>query len=455
MNNNRSLVFISHANTEDNEFSRWLSLQLAKNGYRTWCDLTRLLGGEDFWSDIENTIRDKACKFVYVLSRTSNHKPGPLQELHLADGVAKKEGLSDFIIPLIIDDLPVSEFNIQVARRNAIDFSRGWAAGLLQLLEKLEKENIQKDPGFTPDSVASWWKTQFATECKIINGHDEYLSNIFPITELPQTLFAHALKPSFTFLSKPTRYPYHRHESLLLSFATASDLEQCFGISGCISNSREISLGEFVRDKNPLNMRESNAKNIIMDLLRQAWENSIDDLGMLKYELTQRNITAYFKNDFLQNNRVKISGISEKDTSRNIVGYETRKDWSGNILGKRYWHYSLQFRPTFTPVMAFTAISHVLFSYDGHNILENKNLIQRLRRSKCRDWWNSEWRDRVIGTVQWIASGQDDIYFALGSKTIVKIGSKPLSLMSDVSYIEPTSKIVIFEDEEDDEEVTE
>jgi hypothetical protein len=176
---------------------------------------------------------------------------------------------------------------------------------------------------------------------------------------------------------------------------------------------------------------------------------------MLKYELTQRNITAYFKNDFLQNNRVKISGISEKDTSRNIVGYETRKDWSGNILGKRYWHYSLQFRPTFTPVMAFTAISHVLFSYDGHNILENKNLIQRLRRSKCRDWWNSEWRDRVIGTVQWIASGQDDIYFALGSKTIVKIGSKPLSLMSDVSYIEPTSKIVIFEDEEDDEEVTE
>ncbi|MBZ5503834.1 MAG: toll/interleukin-1 receptor domain-containing protein [Acidobacteriia bacterium] len=41
-------VLISHA-TEDNEFTLWLALQLAKEGYRVWCDLTKLLGGENFW----------------------------------------------------------------------------------------------------------------------------------------------------------------------------------------------------------------------------------------------------------------------------------------------------------------------------------------------------------------------------------------------------------------------
>ena len=55
-----------------------------------------------------------------------------------------------------------------------------------------------------------------------------------------------------------------------------------------------------------------------------------------------------------------------------------------------------------------------------------------------------------MGTVQWLASGQEHICFELGSKTVVRIESKPLLLTSDVSYIEPKSKVVIFDSEEDD-----
>ena len=51
------MLFISHANPEDNEFAQWLALQLAKCGYPVWCDLTKLLGGETFWSDIEEALR--------------------------------------------------------------------------------------------------------------------------------------------------------------------------------------------------------------------------------------------------------------------------------------------------------------------------------------------------------------------------------------------------------------
>ncbi|MDZ4058210.1 MAG: toll/interleukin-1 receptor domain-containing protein, partial [Polynucleobacter sp.] len=49
----RNLIFISHANPENNEFSRWLGLQLANEGYEIWSDVTKLIGGEQFWDSIE------------------------------------------------------------------------------------------------------------------------------------------------------------------------------------------------------------------------------------------------------------------------------------------------------------------------------------------------------------------------------------------------------------------
>lgn len=78
------MIFLSHALPEDNEFTRWLALRLAKEGYPVWCDLAKLLGGEDFWNDIEDAVRNRTTKFLFVLSKVSNEKQGVLQELALA-----------------------------------------------------------------------------------------------------------------------------------------------------------------------------------------------------------------------------------------------------------------------------------------------------------------------------------------------------------------------------------
>ena len=62
----RNKIFISHATPDDNEFARWLSLQLIGLGYEVWCDVLKLKGGEDFWAEIENEIRNNAIKFLFV-----------------------------------------------------------------------------------------------------------------------------------------------------------------------------------------------------------------------------------------------------------------------------------------------------------------------------------------------------------------------------------------------------
>lgn len=121
----RDIVFVSHANPEDNDFARWVTLQLASEGYPVWCDLTNLLGGETFWDDIQEAIKERTIKFLFVLSRSSNAKDGALQELDCAKGAAKKlkTTLRDFIVPLKIDDLAHDDVHITIRRLNNVSFN--------------------------------------------------------------------------------------------------------------------------------------------------------------------------------------------------------------------------------------------------------------------------------------------------------------------------------------------
>lgn len=443
-------IFVSHANPEDNDIARWLTLQLAKNGYRVWCDLTQLLGGEDFWSDIELTLRENTNKFLFILSRTSNTKQGTLQELHLADVVAKKRGIKDFIIPLIIDNLPSNEFNIQLSRRNAIKFNESWADGLSVLLDKLNKDSVEKIPSFGPGNVAHWWKTQYANDCHIVNKVDKHLSNLFAIKKIPNSLFIHELKDTFQNVFGPFLYPCRRYKQYLISFALKENLKKDFSLAKIVSETVELSYDDFIKGNNGLNLPENTARSIMTDLLRQAWEFSIEDFKLSKHLMGRKSVTGYFKNNVIRSNRLKLSGIYEKDVMRGIVGFGTRKDWEGNILGKRYWHYAVQFRPSFVPVFSYIAISHVLFSYDGEHILPNTKTLHRLRRSTCKDWWNPEWRDKVFSMIQWISSNQPTIKFSLSPSSFVEISSTPETVTSEVSFIEPNSKPISIEDDKEE-----
>lgn len=80
----------------------------ARDRISPWYDLIELLGGETFWDEIQEAVKERTIKFLFVLSRFSNVKDGALQELDCAKGVAKKlkTTVRDFIIPLKIDDLP-------------------------------------------------------------------------------------------------------------------------------------------------------------------------------------------------------------------------------------------------------------------------------------------------------------------------------------------------------------
>lgn len=156
----RHLVFISHANPEDNQFVRWLGMQLTRHGYQVWSDITKLIGGETWWNDIEEAIRNNTAKMLFVLSTAGNSKPGTRKELHLALNVERQHQLRDFVIPIIVDqELAVSDINIQISNRNAIPFVDGWAGGLARVLQKLDDDDVPRDgEAFAPATVTKWWR---------------------------------------------------------------------------------------------------------------------------------------------------------------------------------------------------------------------------------------------------------------------------------------------------------
>ncbi|WP_175573173.1 toll/interleukin-1 receptor domain-containing protein, partial [Pseudomonas syringae] len=158
----RRLVFISHANPEENDFVRWLGVQLASAGYEVWSDVTKLIGGELFWEDIEDAIRHHTAKFILVVSSAALKKEGVKDEIHLAVTVERSDKIENFLLPVRVDDVPYSDFKGNIARKNVIDFKAGWAPALARVFQVLERDGIPKG-AIAPADVASWCLRRFDT----------------------------------------------------------------------------------------------------------------------------------------------------------------------------------------------------------------------------------------------------------------------------------------------------
>lgn len=470
----RDMVFLSHANPEDNEFTLWLALQLASQGYPVWCDLTKLLGGEDFWKDIEQAIRERTIKFLYVLSKTSNGKLGPLQELQVAQNVARDHGLQDFIIPLHIDNLPHREVNIRLGTINAISFNDGWASGLKMLLKKLGEDEIPQNPRFTPNAVTSWWRTHHSADDGIIHQYEEHLSNWFPIQSLPDEIYFHALTRSqigkVEVEAAKLPYPAFQHDRFLVSFAKAQDFEGKLGKHILIEGSQPYSIEDFidgtaghfyVKDR-----RE--AQNFVSRLLNESWLLMLKIRQLPVYELANEAHSFYFNQGLAGNDKISFTGVDGEKTHRSIIGYATITRVDGST-SKRIWHFGAEAKSLLYPARAYCVKPHVLFSDDGKNIWDGKKRLHKARRKQCKNWWNPHWRDRILATMSWLADGTDFIQLPLGSDVLLRVSIWPLTFVSPVSFLDPnkhTSEVsetdsyeiqsdTDSEDEEEDDEYIE
>jgi len=434
---NRNMVFVSHANPEDNLFAQWLSLQLAAHGYPVWSDVTRLLGGEDFWNDIQHAIANRTVKFVFALSRASNKKDGTLQELAYAKEISKKlaSQIKDFIITLRMDDIPYDEIDIRVNRLNHIPFQDSWAKGFAQLLAKLEEDEVPTNPNFTPSAVTTWWRTQFSAELGVRNEPEELLSNWFPVVSLPEHIYFHnvsrrrAGKLEVDEQSMP--YPAIVESIFLITFAKAEDFD------GKLGNEMYIARAGEPRKLSEILEEQKDFGKHLFRLFRLAWEQTLRERKLRVYELSSNARAFYFTKGQVQNDKIFLTGVDGERTWRAMVGHSSRTNPRTGITSVRYWHFGLQARPMVHPVLAYVLKPHVLFTNDGVTIWASKKRLAAARRSQCKDWWNDEWRDRALAAASYLANPDGKIVLKLGSDVVVEVASRPLMFKSPVSYTDP------------------
>lgn len=449
----RNMIFLSHATPEDNDLARWLALQLAGEGYPVWCDLTKLLGGEDFWRDIQDAIRNRSLRFLFVLSRFSNAKDGTLQELACAKATASrlKPGIRDFIIALKSDDLPYSEVDIEIQRLNHIPFSGSWATGLAQLLKKFEEDGVPRDTRFNRDTVNSWFRSQaeFAADHGIYPKSELQWSNWCAIESFPERIWCHNISRRTTgrldIDVSHLKYPAAKATDLsFLCFAKAAEVENELGPSIYIQSSSTIQVSEILKENHTLGRQ-------LVSILRQAWENTLLSHLFSVQDVSPRPSRFFLTKGKIPDDRLFFEGVAGKRSYRDIVGYATKRGI------RRYWHYAISAKPELKPRPHLVVRGHVLFSDTGHSLWSDAEKMAKARRNQCKGWWNDEWRDRMLAVLTHLRGEEPSIALQLSPSDYVLVNSNPELFECPVSYVgeweagdEPDD--YFDEDEEDGEE---
>ncbi len=441
----RKTLFISHANPEDNEFTIWLASRLQLLGYKVWCDLEGLIGGEKFWSEIDNEIRNNTIKFLLVLSNSICNEPGVLKdgidkEISLAESIAKKLGLKDLIIPLNIDeDAPFNSF-IGLNRYKHITFHSNWAVGLKQLIKKLEKDKVPKDTVGDNRSVISWYENEFTTKFGLYKKKEKYYSNWWPIEELPENLYLYQYeneKQAKTIYAEYFEYPIIRHGNILVTFTDEiktinkqnDDLE-ILPIKKYQIGSSSI-LNGFDRDTFPTLL---NAKNLLNWLLNRTFHLLMKRRGLYWYEMANKSNAYFFPKLKLEKNRVKFS-YPNREKTKNLVGrYKINDNKVGN------WHFAVSSKTLLYPTVCFSLKSHILFSDNGYHIWKDSKRLHSARRNKGKKWFNEEWRDQLIAFINAIKDENGKTEIPLNKDFTLKMPLLTLSFYSNIGYNQPEAR---------------
>jgi hypothetical protein len=426
-NRSKEAIFISHATPSDNEFTKWLALKLIGLGYRVWCDILELPKGTDFWKHIENELRNNACKFLIVLTETSNQSQGVLNEIATALKVKKQSNNDTFIIPLIIDEnLSFDNINIELVRLNAIDFRPSWAKGLQELLLSFEKENIfKKNPD--PDKTNLLYHQIFLQGKAEIKKKEIYCSNWFPINSFPKELRFHQFERMIpkNFDVRTLTFPAVPYKNYLCTFAYEYDFTHQLPKTETYDHRKTIRIPiEEILDMLYDNefIKPSEAQRLIVQLTNKAFELRMKDKGLFEYPLT--NKTGYwFKKDQLE---------KDKFNKIQLVGKQKNKNW----------HFGISASAKLYPSHVLMVSSHIFFTEDGKTLIETKSIQHKARRRQGKNWWNDDWKSKLLASIQYLTDENNSFYLEVGSEEKIYISTEPVLFRSEIGYDNPNIKVL-------------
>ena len=254
---------------------------------------------------------------------------------------------------------------------------------------------------------------------------------------MPQCVWLHTLAPTKT--GRPVE-PEHRLPFAgfmdgidIVSFASANDIQLSLGSSVAIVESKALAVSDMLQEKSALDAKK--ARYFLSRLMRECWEQWIGATSLGIYALSNKANCYFFKKGNQSNLDIHFTGINGKPTYRSVVGYATQADGS-----RRYWHYGVQARPVFAPSLAYLISAHVIFTSDGATPWPSHTRMHSARRRQCKNWFNPQWRDRLLATLHWLSQGNPSLCIPGGKDIAIEASLGPQRFEAGISYVDPLTR---------------
>lgn len=402
----RDHLFIHSAGEDDGGLAGWLTRKLTAEGYLVWCERVKLLGGETYPDDVDIAIRDRTFRFLGLYSRSSLRDPDVMRQRSLALSIAS-ERQQDFLIPLDLDGVNLNQLDRVTSALNFISFKDNWAAGLKQLLEKLESIDC---PRLLPTGKRVAAET-FLDRDVLSAQKETVFSNCFRVLQIPSVIHRFkALKaiPKERLEALKFDWSYRKVNSItFLSFhKPPASIAKEYDIS-----ERGGGLWAEVEKIDGIW-----SLNLASELIRKALVVKCHQKG-LKYCPEAKLL--YFPPGLVKNNRLNFTRPNDgSNTHVNTCGRRTYRS------GQSRWEYRYSLAPTFTVrqdlLDDFTVLLRIrvrLSDTKGKAFTDKRTIVSR-RKHLCKNWWNNHWLSRVFAVSQFLA---DD-----GKITISELHDAPI-----------------------------
>jgi hypothetical protein len=424
----RRVIFISHANPEDNAFVVWLQAQLQRLGYEVWSDLSRLRAGEVFWDSIETAIRRDAVRVVVVVSEASMRKDGVLDEIALAVSVERSEKISGFVIPIKIDSTPYASLRANIARKNTLDFSGGWGRGLTALVGTLRRDGIQRG-GSRLDEMLQLLKPD-STSTVLRSTPELLTSNRLSVVSIPGKLFALAGKPIFGAPigedSDSRLLPLTPHRGGWISFYSAAEL-RALGIEGLQAQSA-VATDELRAGNVSLSagLRLGERERLFTRIINSHLNFALLSRGLIPLAGSLPP-TLYVPSQLIEKDQVSFIDTDGRVHRRILVGRSERR--------QLFWHLGMTTK-YISGAHCVQIRLRVVFTVDGSKSTVSVDRMKDARRSFCKNWWNDRWRSLELALTAWLADSSDEIQIHSGDAGRLVLSAKPQQYSVPVSIDE-------------------
>ena len=423
----RTKLFLSKATPGDDAFALWLAPRLEAEGYEVFADILNLSPAEGWRLKITDTLQNQAVKMLLCCSDETLNREGVIEEIEIAKDLVRSLGDGRFLVPL-----KMKRFKkiFGIGSLQYIDFEQGWADGLTKLLKFLNDEGVPKSKA--PNIQPAWAEYQKRQAVEVSRESEVLTSNWLRVTAVPDCINLVKARGSISrgindAISSDAPFPLVPYADGFLTFAQCTDFCDAFPEAGTFATSASVEYEEFSSEgSTELGIAQPDARRILMNLFRQAWELHLRKNGFLQFAFS--NGTASIVSDEKANIKQRIKWGKQG---------QRRNSMLRNISKGKVWEYGVSVQPSLFPFPHYRLKGRVLFSEARGQkkgpIIDDHKAQHRLRRSVCGGWRNKAWHGRLMAFMELLAGESPYVSLPVGNGQFITLDGMPIQVTAPVS----------------------